>query len=201
MGLYMLFEFLLISLYNWSHGFQCKSFSLLCRGVSFFQVANDVIMSRNTSEWLQKYALEQLSELAAHLYRILVGCSKHIQEKTRIIDLILELLMSTLKISQKRKVYQPHFTISFEGLYHLYEAVDVCCSGTFSSTAETGLKAVLMSTPPVSILHMVSLSLSLCVCVRACGHACMCMCMFAIILRGNYSVKLDGPHESYQENL
>ncbi|XP_027162829.1 uncharacterized protein LOC113763268 [Coffea eugenioides] len=118
------------------------------------EVANDVIMSRNTSEWLQKYALEQLSELAAHLYRILVGCSKHIQEKTRIIDLILELLMSTLKISQKRKVYQPHFTISFEGLYHLYEAVDVCCSGTFSSTAEIGLKAVLMSTPPVSILHM-----------------------------------------------
>lgn len=130
-----------------------RSFSFAKLAV-VLEVANDVISSRNTNEWLQKYALEQLSELAAHLYRILVGCTKFIQEKTRITDLILELLMSTLKISQKRKVYQPHFTISFEGLYHLCKAVDACCSGAFSSTAEIGLKAILMSTPPVSILHM-----------------------------------------------
>lgn len=115
-------------------------------------------MSRNTTEWLQKHALEQLSELAAHLYQILVGCTKLIQEQTRITDLILQLLMSTLKISQKRKVYQPHFTLSFEGLYQLCEAVDAYCGGSYGSTAEIGLKAILMSTPPISILHMVSLS-------------------------------------------
>ncbi|KAL3520732.1 hypothetical protein ACH5RR_018881 [Cinchona calisaya] len=130
-----------------------RSFSFAKLAV-VLEAANDLVLSRNTSEWLQKYALEQLSELAAHVYQILVGCTKLIQEHTRITDLILQLLMSTLKISQKRKIYQPHFKLSLEGLYQLYDAVDACPGGSFSSTSEIGLKAILMSTPPVSVLHM-----------------------------------------------
>ncbi|KAL7262824.1 hypothetical protein ACSBR1_001060 [Camellia fascicularis] len=67
---------------------------------------------------------------------------------------VLEILASTLKISQKRKVYQPHFTLSIEGLFRMYEVINVCSNGNYSPSAELGLKAVLMSTPLVTLLCM-----------------------------------------------
>ncbi|XP_057475147.1 uncharacterized protein LOC130763274 [Actinidia eriantha] len=121
--------------------------------ITILEVVNDLISSRNTIEWLQKCALEQLSELSTHLYNLLVGGSM-VEEKLSIVCLILQILTSTMKISQKRKVYRPHFTLSFEGLFQIYEVVNVCSNGNYSPSAELGLQAVLMSTPPVTILCM-----------------------------------------------
>nr|GLL17945.1 uncharacterized protein LOC109190705 isoform X2 [Ipomoea trifida] len=118
------------------------------------EVVNEIIFFRHTVEWLQKYALEQLSELSCHLCQILVEGAQMLKEHSTFTKLILQILTLTWKVSQKRKVYQPHFTLSVEGLFHLCEAIDVCCNGCYSPIAKTGLEAVLMSTPPVAILQM-----------------------------------------------
>ncbi|KAI8031787.1 Uncharacterized protein C14G10.02 [Camellia lanceoleosa] len=121
--------------------------------ITVLEVVNDVLSSRNTIDWLQKFALEQLSEISTHLYQLLVG-SNLIKEKVSFVTSILQILTSTLKISQKRKVYQPHFTLSIEGLFRIYEVINVCSNGNYSPSAELGLKAVLMSTPSVALLCM-----------------------------------------------
>ncbi|BBH01972.1 hypothetical protein Prudu_012398 [Prunus dulcis] len=54
----------------------------------------------------------------------------------------------TLKISQKRRIYQPHFILSIEGSYNIYEAVKMCDNTRSCDTAELGLHAILMSAPP-----------------------------------------------------
>ncbi|KAL2465102.1 Ribosome 60S biogenesis N-terminal [Abeliophyllum distichum] len=77
------------------------------------EVVNDVTSARNIVEWLQKYALEQLSELSCHLYKLLMT-----------------------------------------GLFQLCEAIDVCSKEKNSHCAVLGLKAVLMSTPPITIMGM-----------------------------------------------
>ncbi|KAL5804145.1 hypothetical protein ACOSQ3_030945 [Xanthoceras sorbifolium] len=118
------------------------------------EVVNDVISSRTITEWLQKHALEQLMELSSRLYKILVGGVNLIRENVSLVNSILEILISTLKISQKRKMYQPHFTLSLESLLQIYEAVNVYNTAKPSANAELGLKAILMSTPAVDIFHM-----------------------------------------------
>ncbi|XP_028111055.1 uncharacterized protein LOC114309518 isoform X4 [Camellia sinensis] len=121
--------------------------------ITVLEVVNDVLSSRNTIDWLQKFALEQLSEISTHLYQLLVGTNL-IKEKVSFVTSILQILTSTLKISQKRKVYQPHFTLSIEGLFRIYEVINVCSNGNYSPSAELGLKAVLMSTPSVALVCM-----------------------------------------------
>ncbi|XAR52354.1 hypothetical protein NMG60_11020377 [Bertholletia excelsa] len=121
--------------------------------MTVLEILNDVMSSRHMTEWLQKYALEQLSGLATHLYKLLVG-GDQIKEKASLVNSILQILTATFKISQKRKVYQPHFTLSLEGLFQIYEVVSMCSKRNYSPTAKLGLKAVLMSTPPVGILCM-----------------------------------------------
>ncbi|KAK4347839.1 hypothetical protein RND71_034178 [Anisodus tanguticus] len=69
---------------------------------------------------------------------------------TQLVKLILQILRSALRISQKRKVYQPHSTLSVESLLHLCEVVDESCDERQSLVAQIGLEAVLMSTPPPS---------------------------------------------------
>ncbi|XP_019265752.1 PREDICTED: uncharacterized protein LOC109243298 isoform X1 [Nicotiana attenuata] len=131
-----------------------------CRSDSFVELTvilealNGVILSRHTIEWMQKYALEQLVELSCNLYKMLVERVEMFKGKTQLVKLILQIVTSAFKISQKRKVYQPHFTISIESLLQLCEAVDECCDGRQSPVAQIGLEAVLMSTPPVNILQM-----------------------------------------------
>uniref|UniRef100_A0A5B6YI04 Nucleolar pre-ribosomal-associated protein 1 N-terminal domain-containing protein n=1 Tax=Davidia involucrata TaxID=16924 RepID=A0A5B6YI04_DAVIN len=136
-------------------GKQCQDqrSSSLIQLNAVLQVVSDVISSRNTIEWLQKYALEQLSELSSHLYKLLVGDVKLMKEHGPLASSILQILTSTLKISQKRKIFQPHFTLSFEGLFHIYRAVDVYGNARHSPVAEFGLRTVLMSNPPVAIFH------------------------------------------------
>ena len=112
-----------------------------------------------------------------------------VEQKVSIVCLILQILTSTMKISQKRKVYRPHFTLSFEGLFQIYEVVNVFSNGNYSPSAELGLQAVLMSTPPVTILCMVyflplSLSLSLgantCMCASMLDMLCVCLCALSL---------------------
>lgn len=107
------------------------------------------------------YALEQLMELLSHLYRFLVGGVTLIKENTTLVNAILELMISTLKISQKRKIYQPHFNVSIEGLFKLLKAVNVYDNVKFCPSVEFGIKVILMSAPPNTIICMVNLSLSL----------------------------------------
>ncbi|KAL6954143.1 diphosphoinositol-polyphosphate diphosphatase [Sarracenia purpurea var. burkii] len=122
--------------------------------ITVLEVINDIISSRNTVEWLQKFALEQLSELSTHVYKLLVG-GNLIKEKVSIVSLILQILTSTMKISQEREVYQPHFTLSIEGLVHIYEVGNnICSNRNCSPSAELCLKALLLSIPPVAILWM-----------------------------------------------
>ncbi|XP_077224093.1 ribosome 60S biogenesis amino-terminal protein isoform X2 [Tasmannia lanceolata] len=119
------------------------------------EVVSDVLSFRNMTEWLQKYALEQLSELSVHLHMLFVGGMVSLNENVGLANSILHILLSTLRISQKRKMYQPHFTLSVEGLFNLYQAIDGKLSNVGSGlTAELGLKTILMSTPPTIVFHM-----------------------------------------------
>lgn len=122
--------------------------------VVVIEVVNDVVSSRNIVEWLQNYALEQLMELATYLYKLLVAGSKLIKENVTLVNSVLHIMLTTLKISQKRKIYQPHFTLTFEGLFQIYQALDVFNTSRPSASSELGLKTILMGFPRVDILHM-----------------------------------------------
>ena len=126
----------------------------------WIQVVNDVVSSRNIVEWLQNYALEQLMELATYLYKLLVAGLKLMKENVTLVNSALHIMLTTLKISQKRKIYQPHFTLTFEGLFQIYQALDVFNTAGPSASSELGLKTILMGFPRVDIFHMVSLSLA-----------------------------------------
>ena len=130
----------------------------------------------STTGWLQKDALEQLSEVASHLYKLLIGAVQLMKGNVTLVNLILQILISTLKFSQKRRIYQPHFTISVEGLFKIYQVVvDVSSVPRSSLASEFGLKVILMSPPPLTIFQMVfSLSLSLSVSLSS---QCMCLCV------------------------
>ncbi|PKI67693.1 uncharacterized protein LOC116192162 isoform X1 [Punica granatum] len=121
--------------------------------IAVLEVAYDLTLSRNITEWLQKYALEQLSELSSHLLKLLHGNVKLSGGGGSVVDLILQIMISTLKISQKRKLYQPHFTLAMEGLYKVYEVVSLYDSTGSHLTSEYGLNVMLMSTPQ-PILNM-----------------------------------------------
>ncbi|KAL0314986.1 UNVERIFIED_CONTAM: putative protein C14G10.02, partial [Sesamum calycinum] len=137
------------------YGSECqerKEFTLTLLTI-VLEVVNCITSPRNIVEWLQKHAMEQLSELSSHLYKLLVGVDL-IKEQRMLCDSILQILTLMLKISQKRRIYQPHFTLSEEGLFQLYEAVEVCSKTRCNSTAFLGLQAVLMSAPPATIFRM-----------------------------------------------
>ncbi|KAF5728208.1 hypothetical protein HS088_TW21G00353 [Tripterygium wilfordii] len=118
------------------------------------EIAGEVVSSRNIADWLQKYALEQLMELSSHLYNFLVGCMKLIEENVFLVHSILKIIVTTLKISQKRKMFQPHFTLSLEGLFQIYQAVSPSDVGQSGLDPDFGLRAILMSTPSIAILQM-----------------------------------------------
>lgn len=113
---------------------------------------------RNIVEWLQKHALEQLSELSLHLYKLLVSGVEPVKNQSSICASILRILALVLKISQTRKIYQPHFTFSEGGLFQLYEAVELCSKSVSNPIMSLGLEVVLLSTPPITILQMVAFS-------------------------------------------
>lgn len=118
--------------------------------ILLLEVIHEIYSSKSAREWLQKNALEQLSDLSCHLFKLLVRCSKLVQETVPLGILILETIASALKISQQREIYQPHFTLSIQSLYQLHQAVVVHDSGRSSRCAELGLKAILTSIPPTT---------------------------------------------------
>ncbi|XVF79543.1 hypothetical protein PTKIN_Ptkin14bG0231500 [Pterospermum kingtungense] len=118
------------------------------------EIVNTVISSKDISEWLQSHALEQLMELASHLYKLLLGGMKLINEYAAFINPTLQIIISTLMISQKRQMYQPHFTLSHEVLYQICFAFNEHDTGRFSANAESRLEAILMSAPPIDIFYM-----------------------------------------------
>ncbi|CAE5993003.1 unnamed protein product [Arabidopsis arenosa] len=124
------------------------------RLVAVLEVITDTLASRNVTEWLQRSALEELMEISSRLYRFLGGGLVSMKENGTLVDLILQILSATLKISQKRKLYQPHFTITIEGIFQLFEAVANCDSPQVEASAERGLDVILMSTPPIDIICM-----------------------------------------------
>ncbi|GLT56603.1 hypothetical protein SLA2020_296340 [Shorea laevis] len=117
------------------------------------EVVSVVISLRSITEWLQRYALEQLMELSCHLYKLLQRMNLA-KENVALVNPILEILSSTLTLSQKREMHQPHFTLALEGLILIYQAVNVHGTAKFIANAVLGLKAILMSMAPVDIFHM-----------------------------------------------
>ncbi|XP_010438667.1 PREDICTED: uncharacterized protein LOC104722225 [Camelina sativa] len=124
------------------------------RLVVILEVITDVLASRNVTEWLQRCGLEGLMEISSRLYRLLGGGLVSVQENGTSVDLILQILSATLKISQKRKMYQPHFTITIEGIFQLFEGVANSGSPQVEDSSEHGLITILMSSPPVDIIDM-----------------------------------------------
>ncbi|KAK8989349.1 hypothetical protein V6N11_063781 [Hibiscus sabdariffa] len=118
------------------------------------EIVRVVISSDDIAEWLQSRALEQLMELTSHLYKLLVGGKKLINEYTAFVDQTLQIIISTLKMSQSRQMNQPHFNLSHEVLFQIYLAVNEAAVGRCSETAKCALEAVLLSGPPVDIFCM-----------------------------------------------
>jgi len=123
--------------------------------ISLYQVITDALASRNDTEWSQRSALEGLMEISSRLYTLLGDGLVSMQENGTSVDLILQILSATLKISHKRKKNQPHFTITIEGIFQLFEAAANCDSPQVEASAEGRLDTILMSTPPVEIICMV----------------------------------------------
>ncbi|XP_061372643.1 uncharacterized protein LOC133315092 [Gastrolobium bilobum] len=118
------------------------------------KIVNDVISSGSISKWLQNYGLEQLMMLSSNLFNFLLHDVTLANETAGLVNPFLQMIASMLKLSQKRKIYQPHFTLSFEGLYQIYQAGSTCNQATNSITSEFALEAILMNAPPVSIFLM-----------------------------------------------
>nr|KYP52213.1 Nucleolar pre-ribosomal-associated protein 1 [Cajanus cajan] len=117
-------------------------------------VVNDVISSGSISKWLQNHGLEQLMELSSNLFNFILHDVTLANGTAVLINPFLRMMASMLKLSQKRKVDQPHFTLSIEGLYQMYQAGSVCNQTIKSIKPELALEAILMNAPPVSIFLM-----------------------------------------------
>ncbi|KAK9209684.1 hypothetical protein WN944_002052 [Citrus x changshan-huyou] len=133
---------------------------LMAQLIVVVEVVNDVISSRNINEWLQRHALEQLVDFSSHLYKLLVGGMKLMRENVPLVNSILLILISTMKISQKRKMYQPHFTLSLESFFQICQAVDMYNTARSGANAELALKVILMSSPSIDIFRVNQVKLS-----------------------------------------
>lgn len=124
---------------------------------------NDVVSTTSIAEWLQDCALEQLSELSSYLHHLFVNDIKLLKENVSLVSLILNVVISTFNISQKRAINQPKFTISLEGLFNLYLSINAEFSKTECAMAnELGLTAMLMSSPLPVVSKLVCVSSSVC---------------------------------------
>ncbi|KAF1894608.1 hypothetical protein Lal_00031428 [Lupinus albus] len=118
------------------------------------KVVNDVISSGSLSKWLGNYGLEQLMDLSSNLFSFLLHDIKLLNESVGLVNPFLQMIASMLKLSQKRKIFQPHFTLSIEGIYQIYQAGSMCDQTMKSINPECALEAILMNSPPVSIFLM-----------------------------------------------
>ncbi|CAL9750206.1 unnamed protein product [Musa acuminata subsp. burmannicoides] len=139
--------FSVLSFFGERLGRKEKQFSLSVMEL-VLKVVNDVVSTRSVSEWLQECALEQLSQLSSYLHVLFVNELKVLKENVSVVNLFLHVMISTIRLSHKRMIYQPHFTISFEGLFQLYRAINAEFSSTHCAvTNELGVMTILMCTP------------------------------------------------------
>jgi nucleolar pre-ribosomal-associated protein 1 len=124
-------------------------------------VLNDVLSTRTITEWLQDTALEQLSQISSYLFNLLTRDTYSLTEHILLVNSMLEVIISTLRLSQKRKIYQSHFNLSLDTLVNLCRSIDTVSSNMESSqTVFLGLDVILMSVPlPVSSHEVLTLSL------------------------------------------
>ncbi|XP_050893482.1 uncharacterized protein LOC127100380 isoform X3 [Lathyrus oleraceus] len=118
------------------------------------KVVNDVILSGSMSKWIQNHGLEQLTELSSNLFSFVLHDVTMTDESVELVNPFLQMIVSVLKFSQKRKICQPHFTLSVEGLYQIYQAGSVCNQASKGINPDFALEAILMSPPPISIFLM-----------------------------------------------
>uniref|UniRef100_A0A0D9W9S3 Nucleolar pre-ribosomal-associated protein 1 N-terminal domain-containing protein n=1 Tax=Leersia perrieri TaxID=77586 RepID=A0A0D9W9S3_9ORYZ len=86
------------------------------------QVVNDLTSSRLIAEWLQETALEQLSRISKYLY-VLVEDMKLLKGNAPLLTLVLNVIASAMRLSMKRKIYQPHFSLSLHGINKLCQTI------------------------------------------------------------------------------
>ncbi|CAN6250215.1 unnamed protein product [Urochloa humidicola] len=112
------------------------------------EVVNDLISSRLITDWLQETALEQLSAISSNLCALLIKNVELLKGNVPLLTSVLSVITSTMRLSMKRKIYQPHFTLSLHGVFSLCQAT----GGSFTSAEhklamELGVDAILMNGP------------------------------------------------------
>jgi len=112
------------------------------------EVVNDLISSRLITDWLQETALEQLSAISSHLCVLLINNAKLLKGNVPLLTSMLSVITSTMRLSMKRKIYQPHFTFSLHGLFNLCQATGGSSrSAEHKLAMELGIDAILMNGP------------------------------------------------------
>uniref|UniRef100_J3M1K9 Nucleolar pre-ribosomal-associated protein 1 N-terminal domain-containing protein n=1 Tax=Oryza brachyantha TaxID=4533 RepID=J3M1K9_ORYBR len=86
------------------------------------EVVSDLTSSRLIAEWLQETALEQLSGISKYLY-VIVKDMKLLKGNAPLLTLVLTVIASTMRLSMKRKIYQPHFSLSLHGIHKLCQTI------------------------------------------------------------------------------
>ncbi|WVZ87214.1 hypothetical protein U9M48_033889 [Paspalum notatum var. saurae] len=116
------------------------------------EVINDLISSRLITDWLQETALQHLSALSSDLCVLLINNAYFLKGNVPMLTSVLSVITSTMRLSMKRKIYQPHFTLSLHGVFNLCRAIGVNSRRTEHKLAiELGIDAILMN-GPVTIL-------------------------------------------------
>ncbi|PNY04311.1 hypothetical protein L195_g000729, partial [Trifolium pratense] len=118
------------------------------------KVVSNVISSGSMSKWVQNHGLEQLIELSSSLFSFVLNDVTMTDETAGLVNPFLQMIVSVLKFSQKRKVSQPHFTLSIEGLYQMYQAGSVSNQATKGINPDFALEAILMGAPATSLFLM-----------------------------------------------
>lgn len=115
-----------------------------------------MLSSRTITEWLQDTALEQLSQISSYLFKLLTRDTYSLTKNIPLVNSMLQVIASTLRLSQKRKIYQSHFTFSLHALVNLCRSIEAVSSDSESDqTVILGLDVILMSTPLPVFSHEV----------------------------------------------
>ncbi|KAF8651235.1 hypothetical protein HU200_063482 [Digitaria exilis] len=118
------------------------------------EVVNDLISSRLITDWLQDTALEQLSVISSDLC-VLINNAKLLKGNVPLLTSALSVITSTMRLSMKRKIYQPHFTLSLHGVFNLCQATGSSSrSAKHKSAMELGIDAILMNGPTPILSEM-----------------------------------------------
>ncbi|KAG8070074.1 hypothetical protein GUJ93_ZPchr0006g41040 [Zizania palustris] len=121
---------------------------------SALEVVNDLTSSRLIAEWLQETALEQLSEISKSLY-VLVEDMKLLKGNVPLLTSVLNVIASTMRLSMKRKIYQPHFSLSLHGILKLCQTIGGNSRSIELKLAmELGIDVILMNGPLPIVSYM-----------------------------------------------